>query len=88
MSDVQGSIVEPYVCFDRDRADGEGGVEGDGSPVVVVGVEGFGDYALCQVGRVGVLRAGLGVGEDLLERLGEGDVGLGGDQGCREGCCC
>jgi len=83
VADVQGVVVEPDVRFDRDGADGEGAVEGEGPPVVVVRVQGFGHDALGQVGGVGVEGPLLGVGEDGLEGLAEGDVGLGG--GARDG---
>lgn len=46
VSDVQGGVVEPDVCFDAYGSGAEGGIEGEGAPVVVVGVEGFGDDAL------------------------------------------
>ena len=36
MPDVEGVVVEPDVGFDADAAVGEGGVEGEGTPVVVV----------------------------------------------------
>lgn len=35
---MKSSVVEPYVGFYALAAEGEGGVEGDGAPVVVVGV--------------------------------------------------
>lgn len=41
MPDVEGVVVEPDVGFGADAAVGEGGVVGDGAPVVVVGVDGF-----------------------------------------------
>jgi hypothetical protein len=39
VTDIQGVAVEPDVGFYGDGTDGEGGVEGDVAPVVVVGVE-------------------------------------------------
>ena len=46
VADVQRVIVQPYIGFDGDGADGKRAVEGEGSPVVVVAVDIFGDYAL------------------------------------------
>jgi hypothetical protein len=41
VADVEGPIDQPDVGFDGCAADGEGGVEGDIPPVVVVGVDRF-----------------------------------------------
>ena len=41
MADVEGVVDEPDVGFDGGGADGEGGVERDVAPVVVVGVDWF-----------------------------------------------
>ena len=46
MADVQCVVVEPDVGFYAHCPDGEGGVEGEWTPVVVVGVEGFGHDGL------------------------------------------
>ncbi len=56
MADVQGAVVEPDVGFDGDAASGEGGVEGEVAPVVVVGVEAF-----LKEERMGVSRVGCGM---------------------------
>ena len=41
MADVESSVVEPDVGFDAGAAVGEGAVEGEGAPVVVVAVDAF-----------------------------------------------
>lgn len=41
MTDIEGPVVEPYVGFDADAAVGEGSVEGESAPVVIVGVDCF-----------------------------------------------
>nr|POE72893.1 hypothetical protein CFP56_30832 [Quercus suber] len=46
-------------------------------------VEGFRDDALGQVGGVGVVGALLGVRKDVAERMGEGQIGLGGGRTCQ-----
>ena len=46
VADVEGAVDQRDVCFDGGAADAEGGVEGDGAPVVVVGVDSFLDGGL------------------------------------------
>ena len=84
MADVQGLVVEPDVGFGADAAVGEGGVEGEGAPVVVVGVDGF-----LEEGKGGLVRlfrfwwgggGGGGVGGERAEGIGVrtyGDDALG-----------
>jgi len=38
VADMKSSVVEQYIGFYALAAEGEGGVKGDGAPVVVVGV--------------------------------------------------
>lgn len=75
MSDVKGRVVKPDVGFDADGAGSKGRPEGEGPPVVVVGVQGLRDNALGQVGGAFVEGSFLSVGENRLERVRERHFG-------------
>ena len=54
MSHVQCAIIQPYVRFDGDCADGKSAVKGDIAPVVIMAVDRFWDDALGETGGVDV----------------------------------
>ena len=71
MPDVKRLVVKPYVRFDGSRARRQGAVEGHGSPVVVVAMNGDVEDALGQGGRICVEWWGVSFGEDVLEGRGD-----------------
>ena len=75
---VKSAVDEPDISFDGDGAGGQGRVDRDLSPVVVVRVESLGYDALSQMCRI-LIWSSTGVGKYLLERGGERNVRLGRD---------
>lgn len=50
---MEGSVDKPHICLDGNGTDGEGGIEWDRPPVVIVGVKGLGDDLSSQLSGIG-----------------------------------
>ena len=68
MPDIKCIVVQPDVCFDGDGADREGAVEREGAPVVVVAMNGDGEYILSQARWIGVEGCCVGIAQNSLKR--------------------
>ena len=72
---MKGSVDQPDISFDRDSAYGQGRVDGDLSPVVVMRVESFGYNLLSQMCGI-LIRSSTGVGKNLLQGTRKRNVRL------------